>query len=150
MRLSSPIAGEVLTWDVANRWQNRPVRQGERLVEIADMAGEWELDLEVADRDVQHLLAAQQELGENASVRYLLATDLQATYAGQVNRISSTAQHREGESPTVRVTVRVVDSERSALKAGASVVARIECGQRSLGYVWLHDAIDAVRQFLWW
>lgn len=150
LRLSSPIAGEVLTWDVANRWQNRPVRQGERLVEIADMAGEWELDLEVADRDVQHLLAAQQELGENASVRYLLATDLQATYAGQVDRISSTAQHREGESPTVRVTVRVVDSERSALKAGASVVARIECGQRSLGYVWLHDAIDAVRQFLWW
>jgi multidrug efflux pump subunit AcrA (membrane-fusion protein) len=150
LRLTSPIAGEVLSWDLANRWNNRPVRQGERLVEIADMAGEWELELEVADRDVQHLLAAQQDLGENATVRYLLATDLQTTYKGRVDRVSTSAEHREGESPTVRVTVRVLDTERSALKAGASVVARIECGQRSLGYVWLHDAIDAVRQFLWW
>jgi hypothetical protein len=25
------------------------------------------------------------------------------------------------------------------------VIARIHCGRRSLGYVWLHDLIDAVK-----
>jgi hypothetical protein len=39
-----------------------------------------------------------------------------------------------------------VDHERIAERApGAGVVARIHCGRRSVGYVWLHDLIEAVR-----
>jgi hypothetical protein len=48
------------------------------------------------------------------------------------------------------VTVTALLDEPPAVEslAGASVSARIQCGQRSLGYVWLHDLIDAVRSKL--
>jgi hypothetical protein len=34
------------------------------------------------------------------------------------------------------------------VRAGARVTARIHCGSRSIGYVWLHDFIDFVRTSL--
>jgi hypothetical protein len=30
-------------------------------------------------------------------------------------------------------------------RAGTSATARVHCGRRPIGYVWLHDLIDAVR-----
>ncbi|MEX2186409.1 MAG: efflux RND transporter periplasmic adaptor subunit [Pirellulales bacterium] len=149
LRICSPIAGQVLTWDVANQWRDRPVRQGQRLVEIANVEGEWILELVVTDHDVRHVLAARETVDANLDVSFLLATDLQTIHHGRVDAIALAAESRDGESPSVRITVRVADADPAALKAGASVVARIDCGRRSLGYVWLHEAIDAVRRYMW-
>jgi hypothetical protein len=107
------------------------------------------LELVVTDRDVRHVLAARETADANLDVGFLLATDLQTIHHGRVEAIALAAESRDGESPSVRITVRVADADPAALKAGASVVARIDCGRRSLGYVWLHDAIDAVRRYMW-
>ena len=34
------------------------------------------------------------------------------------------------------------------LVPGATVVAKVHCGRRSLGYVWLHDVIEAVQMWI--
>jgi hypothetical protein len=49
---------------------------------------------------------------------------------------------------SVAALVRVETGAIPHRLAGAGVVARIDCGRRSLGYVWLHDAIEAVRGWL--
>lgn len=149
LRLCSPIDGHVLTWDVANQWQDRPVRQGQRLAEIADTSDEWILELDVTDRDARHAIAARDSNLDGLTVNFLLATDTRTVYEGRVESIALAAESRNGDAPSVRVTVRMLNVGADARKAGASVVARIQCGRRALGYVWLHDTIDVVRKYLW-
>lgn len=149
LRLCSPIDGNVLTWDIANQWRDRPVQQGRRLVEIADTSEEWILELDVTDRDARHVIAAREATDDDVIVSFLLATDLKTVYEGRVENIALAAQPRNGDTPTVRITVHMLNVSEDARKAGASVVARIQCGRRALGYVWLHDAIDVVRKYLW-
>jgi hypothetical protein len=36
------------------------------------------------------------------------------------------------------------DSEQREVRPGITAQAEIECGRRSLGYVWLHDVWDTV------
>jgi hypothetical protein len=54
----------------------------------------------------------------------------------------------EADGAVVLATVRVKREEIPELVPGAGVVARIYCGRRAIGYVWLHDLIDAVRVWL--
>ena len=49
----------------------------------------------------------------------------------------------------VRVKVPIDRRSLTQPRPGATVEARIFCGRRSLGYVWLHDLVDAVRGWFW-
>jgi hypothetical protein len=60
-----------------------------------------------------------------------------------------------GATPSATVLVKVaLDSldltaaARRELRPGVSARAQIECGRRSLGYVWLHDIWDKAVE--WW
>ena len=51
----------------------------------------------------------------------------------------------------VRLRVAIDAQQVPELKADATVVAKIHCGQTSLGYAWFHDLIDTVRsRVLFW
>jgi hypothetical protein len=52
----------------------------------------------------------------------------------------------------VLVTVDVAKDELAAerRRPGATVIARVACGRRSIGYVWFHDFYAAVRKRLWY
>jgi hypothetical protein len=56
----------------------------------------------------------------------------------------------EAEDPSLAVTVDLAADEHPQVRAGAGVSASISCGRRSVGYVWLHDFVDAVRGWMWW
>jgi hypothetical protein len=43
------------------------------------------------------------------------------------------------------VTAELADAPPAHLRPGATVVARVHCGRRSLAYVWLHEFWEAVR-----
>jgi hypothetical protein len=55
--------------------------------------------------------------------------------------------------PTVDVIVafdklQLEDADRRELRPGVSARAEIDCGRRSLGYVWLHDIWDTTLTWL--
>lgn len=154
--VTSPIAGRVMTWDVAGRLTARPVERGEVLVTVADLSSDWQLELDVPDNRIGHVLAAQQELGADLPVRFRLSSDDResAAAAGHVAEVCRTADVavRPGAttpSPTVRVNVALDKRElgeaaRNELRPGVSARAQIACGRRSIGYVWLHDIWDTI------
>lgn len=157
--VASPIAGRVLTWDVAGRLAARPVERGAVLVTVADLAADWRLELDVPDNRVGHVLAAQQEFGPDLPVRFRLSSDDRESTAakGHIAEVSRTADvvARPGAtpSPTVRVNVALdmdefIETTRSELRPGVSARGQIACGRRSIGYVWLHDIWDAVLGWL--
>jgi multidrug resistance efflux pump len=153
--VTSPIAGRVLTWNVAERLLARPVERGESLVSVADIAAPWQLELDVPDDRIGHVLAATQQFGPELPVRFRLSSDQRESAAadGRLTEIARTADVNADPgsrpTPTVRINVafekdQLSEAVRSELRPGVSARAQIACGRRPLGYVWLHDIWDTV------
>jgi len=151
----SPIAGRVLTWDVAARLVARPVERGDVLVTVADLAADWQLELAVADDRIGHVLAARDALQPDLPVGFRLRSD-DAPHTGRIERIGMTADvntQNADAAPTVEVVVALdksqfTDAVLRELRPGVSARAEIDCGRRSLGYVWLHDLWDTALTWL--
>ena len=148
LQIASPIAGQILTWDAAQLLESRPVARGESLLTVADVAGPWVLELRVADDRIGHVLLAQQESGDNLEVDFMLATEPGVTRHGRIRQAALATETHPGEQPAVLVTVEFDRAQFSQLRPGATAVAKIRCGERSLGYVWFHELWEAVQSRL--
>ncbi len=144
LTLRSPIAGQVLTRDVDSLLASRPVERGQALLTVADTGSGWELVADVPQRQIGHVLKAQQEETEKLAVSLRLAGDVQQTYEGHVVQISSAAplepEGLENEAPPVKVRIALDGDVPPAARPGMTASVQVHCGKRSLGYVWLHDA----------
>ncbi len=209
LTVRSPIDGLVTTWDVRRLLENRFVRQGQRILEVADPDQDWELELHVPEDRMGHITRAQNQRYEQLRARlrelalarlraevpdlpeeeaaaeadrqvqqvpdeelrstlrelagedwddqldvtYVLATDPGTRHAGKVKQMHLYAEVRGEEGNTVRVKVAIDKNELRPehLRQGAAVTAKIDCGKRSIGYVWLHDLIAWARKmwFRW-
>ncbi|MBI1311733.1 HlyD family efflux transporter periplasmic adaptor subunit [bacterium] len=141
LKLQSQIDGQILTWDAVQLLQNRPVRRGERLLEVADVDGEWVLEIRVPDQNIGYVHAAQRELKPDLSVTFVLATNPEREWRGTVRDIARTTSSHPEDGPTVLVTVAIDRSEipLDELRPGATVIPRIHCGRRPIGFVWFHE-----------
>ncbi len=145
----SPIEGDVLTWNVRQLLEDRPVSRGQVLLTVGDLSGPWKVDLRIPDRRAGHVLAAQEARPDAPlEVSCLLSMNPRQSFPGTLARLGMRSETSASESPYVEASV---DFDRSALEqctAGAGVRAYIRCGRGSLGYVWLHDLYDTIRMWL--
>jgi len=156
--IRSPIKGQVIDWQVKDRLTHRPVQRGQALFTVVDPQDEWTLDLRVPQKKMGHVLRAYQRdqqaatAGKQATrVVFFLATHPGQTFEGAIRRIHQATDVSEKEGPTVLVEVAVNKEELPELRPGAAVTARIDCGRRAIGYVWLHEVIEfGQRQVLFW
>jgi multidrug efflux pump subunit AcrA (membrane-fusion protein) len=144
--VTSEIAGQIVTWQVHDLLIRRPVRQGQILMSVADPAGPWELEIHMPEDRMGHIAEAAKASGQPLAVEYVLATDPGTQRTGRVEEIHTSAEVRGEEGNTVLVRVAIDRDDLSAPRPGATVTAKIHCGERSLGYVWLHDVIAFVQQ----
>ena len=141
LKLSSQIDGQILTWDAVQLLQNRPVRRGEKLLDVADVDGEWILEIRVPDQNIGYVHGAQRELKADLSVTFVLATNPEQEWQGTVRDIAETTGFHPEDGPTVLVTVAIDRSDipPGELRPGATVIPRIHCGTRSIGFIWFHE-----------
>lgn len=147
--IRSPIDGVVLTWDVERLLASRPVQQGEDLLTVADLGGPWELQLQVPDRQIGHILTAQARQKQPLDVTFRLGTEPGVEYRGQIVRIAATTEVDANRQATVRVTASTPREPIPGLRPGATAIAKVDCGRRSLGYVWLHEIWETLQTRLW-
>ncbi|MBC7816380.1 MAG: HlyD family efflux transporter periplasmic adaptor subunit [Planctomycetaceae bacterium] len=144
LTLRSPIAGQVVRWDLIRSLESRPVRQGQLLMQVVDPAGPWQLELRIPDRHVRHVLAAQAAMKDanRLSVRFLFHMSPTTTYSATLDDVHlATDLDQDGELSTLaKVTLNPKDIPD--LRPGSSVIAKIDCGRRSLGYVWLRELLE--------
>ena len=148
LEVRSPISGELLTWNAELLLEARPVARGQVLLTVADLAGPWGLELRVPDRRASHLEEARTSSRVPLKVSFALATRPARVLWGELDRVAVRTEMTESEGAVVLATARIDREEIPELVPGAGVVARIHCGRRAIGYVWLHDLIDAVRAWL--
>ena len=144
LTLRSPIAGQVVRWDLIRSLESRPVRQGQLLMQVVDPAGPWEFELRIPDRHVRHVLAARSTAGESKElpVRFLFRMSPKHTYSAKLSQVNlATDLDPAGELSTL-ATVALDSKEIPDLRPGSSVVAKIDCGRHSLGYVWFRELLE--------
>ena len=145
LRVKSPLSGQVVSWEVHQTLQARPVQRGQALLTVVDPHGPWILELHVPDRDIGHVLAARQSIRPDLDVSFLLATDPASTYRGKIQSVALGSDTDENRQATVRVTVRVESDDLPQRRPGATVSAAIDCGRRPLVFVWFHDLWEMIQ-----
>jgi multidrug efflux pump subunit AcrA (membrane-fusion protein)/GAF domain-containing protein len=150
LNVKAPIDGVVTTFQVEQLLINRPVQRGELLMEIMNPNGPWQLELDVEEKRMGHILSAAEKKGDlNLPVEFILATSNELTYEGEVTEISSRVNSSE-ESGSIVETYATFDKEElPLLRIGAEVSAKIDCGQRSLFYVLFGDVVETARRYFW-
>jgi multidrug efflux pump subunit AcrA (membrane-fusion protein) len=158
MKIRSPQDGIITTWQPEKTLKGRPVEIGTELLQIAGVAGEWEMEVEVPDDDMGPVLDAQSKLekeiaagtkpvGSTLEAYFVTATDPEHRYPGFVRRIGAKAETVETKH-VVKVTVGFTEKVRNdflarnqTLRPGAEVRARVKCGDARLAYVLLRDVV---------
>jgi multidrug efflux pump subunit AcrA (membrane-fusion protein) len=148
LEVRSPLAGEVLTWNAEQLLAARPVARGQALLTVANLAGPWTLELRIPDRRASPVLQAQRTSDEPLQVSYTLATNPRRVRQGQLTRVGLRTEITETQDVVVLGTVRIDPAEVPERVPGAGVVAKVHCGPRAIGYVWLHDLIDTLWSWL--
>jgi biotin carboxyl carrier protein len=142
LTINSPIAGQVMTWDVKDQLKQRPVTVNDRLLEIAKVDGQWQLELHLPDRKVGHFLSADRESDDPLEVEFILAADPSKSYRGHVIEIGHSTEVNSDNEQVLKVKVAIDSEDIDIRQSKSGVSAYIECGERSLGYVWFHPVIE--------
>lgn len=142
MKVKSPIAGYVVTWDVEDLLLQRPVSRGEVLMTIANSKGDWELEVLMPENRMGHVMRAVKDKDQDLGVEYITATTPDKPLHGTVREIHRAAEMDEAEGHVVRILVDIDKNDLTDPRPGATVTAKVHCGRRSIGYVWLHELFE--------
>lgn len=170
LTVRAPLAGQVLTWNTQQRLAGRPLRRGESLLTIADIAGPWQAELKLPSRQAGRLLAQLSQLngteprtgsdtgmvsfaGEGRASSMLpitvrLATDPGTWRSARLSQWSSRLLTDEAGDAYLLVTVDL-DLERPGDRVpGSTAIASLGAGRGSLAEAWFHELTDAIRLWL--
>src|SRR5262249_34031394 len=149
LTVPSPIDGKVIGWKLDELLtENRPLKEGDLLMTIADTSKDWELEVLMPEDRMGHIRHAQRELHQDdLNVNYMLEAYPGVWLHGKLNKIHGAANVEGEEGNTVLVTVSIDkgDLEPKVMEKGAGAQAKIDCGRRSLGYCWFHDVIEFIQ-----
>jgi multidrug efflux pump subunit AcrA (membrane-fusion protein) len=143
----SPVDGQVLTWDLHQLLQDRPVERGQVLMSVAEVDGGWTAEIDVPDDRVGYIKSRQSEQ-KPLTATFRLASGNRAVYQGTVRHLAARTEINEENRPVVKLKLDFEQHSVPGLRPGATIFARIDCGQKPLGYVWLHDLIETIRGWL--
>jgi hypothetical protein len=116
------------------------------LLEIANPTDPWRLELDLPNRKYGHLAAAVKEHGQPLPVRFSLASAPGKQFIGTIASIDEATSVNAQQLHVIRIWVDVDASSLGDLKhPGSAVQAKIDCGKRSLGFVWLHEIWEFVQ-----
>jgi hypothetical protein len=147
LAIRSPIAGVVDRWDLEESLAARPVVRGQHLCDVLDVAGAWKLDLHIPDKHAGIVLAAR-SVQADLPVRFRLRADPTQEHPCRLSTLAERTELDAQGGLRVRATADIASNAPVSRRAGASVVAHIECGRRSRASVWFHELWNAIA--LWW
>jgi multidrug efflux pump subunit AcrA (membrane-fusion protein) len=125
LEILSPMDGRVVTWKVRDLIENRFVRTGARLMEIADPTKDWELEIDVPEAKIGHVVRRLKEiqaddLKATLEVTFMLASYPGAELRGRVTRVDTSAEVVGESGNAVRMVVAFRQDELLMLLPGAT------------------------------
>lgn len=144
LKVKSPIAGRVITWDAERLLQNRPVETGQVLMTIAAEDSEYEIKLYMPEKRARHLAAAREEAKKDdpnadLEVDFILMTEPGRTHYGKIVEVGDATETHEEHGNVVPIRVQPNEPIKTS-RPGATVTADVHCGTAPLGWTLLHEA----------
>jgi len=150
LTVRAPLSGVMPTFQVDQLLMRRPVHRGEKLMEVMDETGPWRLELTVEEKRMGHILRAQQQLDkQDLDVEYYLATNVETTYDGHLERMATRTNASAEAGSIVEVYASIDADTLPNRRIGAEVRAKINCGIKSLGYVLFGDVVEFFQRYFW-
>jgi hypothetical protein len=150
LEVRSPVDGEVITWDLKNLLNQRPVEKGRALMEVANGEGGWILELYMSESRAGHMLnsvldPSTGKYNKDAKVRFVSAAEPNTTLEGELVDVSRRADVHEEHGQHVKVRVRITNpASLHNPRPGTTLTADVRCGWKPVGYVWFHEAFEWV------
>ena len=141
LAVRAPFAGTVLSRAPTAQLLGRPVFQGQLLLSLAALESSWELELEVGEHEIRHVVSAQQK--RPVLAEFLCAADLEQRYPATLRVLEKSAVVEEGQEAQVRAVLDVT-RKPGKVPPGTQVIAHLQCGKRALGFVLFRRFLDAV------
>ena len=117
------LAGSIFVDGLAHEWVGRPVRRGEPIAEVADRAGDWELQLRVPERDVRHVLNAMRADNAKPKVSFVFETSAEVKRETVLDDLELAVQVDErGELSTQATALLSADAVDANVEQRASRV----------------------------
>ena len=143
LTIVSPIQGSVVTYDVRDILKDRPVERVESLMEVADLSGSWQLELNLPDRKIGHVIQAfKKNDGEPLDVEFILAAKPGETLKGKLVEIGKATEMLPEQGQHLKLKVAIEDQILDIKQLRSGVNAYIDCGECSLGYSWFHPVLE--------
>lgn len=147
LNVTSPRDGRVITWNVEERFKMRPLSRGELLMEVVDADGKWQLELNLPDQKIGHLLSAYQKNdGKPLDVEFILAADPERKLKGQLVDIGNATVVTPDQGQCVRLKVDIENDQLDIHQVKSGVSANVICGKTSLGYSLFHGVKEFVQK----
>lgn len=147
LTVRAPRRGHLVNWQLKRNLLGRPVNRGQHLMTLVDPETTWQLELELPERRVGHLIQAMDANPDEAlTVRFTLASHPYQELVGTLKKVDRNLEVTGDQGNASRLLVEF-DNQQIAeelLRSGTRVTARVDCGSRSVGYVMFHELWETV------
>lgn len=146
LQVIAPFAGRVFRHNPQQDLVARPVQRGQLLLELVPDDANWQLEVFVPDHLERYVREALQQNGISPVVRFLLRSSPEREYASKLIELDFAVQIRDGLA-VCQGMADLSEQDLPELRPGATVIARIDCGTRPIGFVWFRELIHYGRTF---
>lgn len=153
LEITSPARGQVINWQARKNLIRRPVSRGQNLMTIVDPNTDWQIEIQMPERRVAHLIKTQNESETDLDVTFSLVSHPGKEFTGRLISLDrQLAVHSEdGNATLARIEFDNSQIPIDLLRSGTRVTAKVHCGDRSIGYVVFHELIETVQSsFMLW
>jgi hypothetical protein len=147
LTLLSPLQGIVDGWDIEQSLDQRPVLHGQRLLRVFTPEDGWQLHLEIPNDTAGFILEAQQSAP--CKVEFRVRSDPSQRYRASLSSTSQAIQVNAAQQAMLLAKVDLLQEPVNVTRAGAKVVAQINCGQSTLGLIWFRKIIEFLQRSFW-
>lgn len=145
MTVTSPLDGQVISWDLEQRLDGRAIQRGQELLEVAALNGKWQLEIELPVNRYCHLVR-EMKTNKEPKISFLLAADTSKRYHGKIVEVETSASLNADNEQFIRLKADLESSDLHIEQARTGVTAKIYCGRASLGYLWFHDIGEFIQK----
>ena len=115
-------------------------------MEIADETGPWNLVFHVPETKMGMIKQAQDRHARNApTITYFLESDVEKRFDTEINEIGDATEYDPETGSFVLIRCEAADKNQER-RHGAKVLADVDCGQKSVWFVWTHEIIGSLRR----
>lgn len=141
LNIAAPFSGRVYRQDAEQNLLARPVQRGQRLLEIVPDDEQWTLEMLVPDNLQNYVRNSSSWKTGGPEVHYMLRSSPDQSWTTNLTYLDDAVQLTDGRM-TCRALATLREPPDFELRPGTSVTARIDCGRRSLGFVWFRELIE--------